>query len=318
MTALNCCIVTAALLWAGWAFSVELPLLGEHPGTTVSGLVPTGENGGAALGHDDWTALVEPPNDEEWMTPTAVNGVGYELGPAARHIHADYSPLIEFDLSNEMYGRSTATYIRYSLPLDDASFDAREPGRALSSDRLQCDDGFALFVNGDLFDLSSFIQSPRFLRGANGRARRETSDPEVIAVPTSVRTELIGSLKRGENIIANQRLNHDLNCSDFLVKRSLSVVFLSDLPKVPISGLILSPPEPRVIRVHFRATIGRRYVLLLSSDMRSWMPGVKSRGPGFTSVVEGIADSTEFSFYNGFNTAASHKGSYRVIEMEDG
>ena len=120
MTALNCYIVTAALLWVGWAFSVGLPLLGEHPGTTVTGLVPTGENGGAALGHDDWTALVEPPNEEEWMTPTAVNGVGYELGPAARHSHADYSPLIEFDLSNEMYGRSTAAYIRYSFSLDDA------------------------------------------------------------------------------------------------------------------------------------------------------------------------------------------------------
>lgn len=314
MTALNFCILTAALLWEGWAFSVELPLLGELPGTTVSVLDPTEENGGAALGYDDWTALAEPPNEEEWMTTTVVNGVGYELGPAARHIHLDYSPLIEFDLSDEMYGRSTAAYIRYSFSLDDAL----EPGRALLSDRLQCDDGFALFVNGDLFDLSSFIQSPRFLRGANGRARRETSDPEVIAVPTSVRTDLIGPLKRGENIIASQRLNHDLNCSDFLVKRSLPVVFLSDLPEVPISGLILSPPEPPVIRVHFRATIGRRYVLLLSSYMRSWRPGVNSGGLRFTSVAEGIADSTGFSFCNGFNTTASPNGSYRVIEMEDG
>ena len=114
------CIALAVVLLGSLARAEEVRIIGDHPGTSISVLVPTGENGHTTLSYGDWTDVGEPPHAEEWTTVTGINGVGYEQDPTAPHLGTDYSSPIGPDLSAAMYKRSTTPYIRYTFSLDDA------------------------------------------------------------------------------------------------------------------------------------------------------------------------------------------------------
>ena len=120
---------------------------------------------------------------------------------------------------------------------------------------------FAAFVNGDVFQLSSFIPSPRPLSGANMRASRETSNPDVSS-PGLLADRHIGLAPAGRKCDRDSGFKTRSELPDYLVRLSLSVVYFTSLPDLEISGLRITPPEPpfssRVIRVRFSAVIGRR------------------------------------------------------------
>ena len=145
-------------------------------------------------------------DDSSWMS--GLLGVGYETDPS--EIFA-FTPEIEFDVLDEMRGRTPSCQIRIPLLAD-----LPDPEDILSlSLTMNYDDGFALFLNGQSV---GGINSPALSQLTwNSRATRSASDETALEGQTFSLNNQISDLHAGTgNLLAIQGLNASTNSSDFL------------------------------------------------------------------------------------------------------
>jgi len=144
-------------------------------------------------------------NDGAWISGTG--GVGYEVSSGYEH-------LINIDLINQMYGRSTACYIR--IPF---TFDTGE--EELSSLTLKCryDDGFIAYINGVEVARRNFIGTPDWNSTAENHDDSAAVNFEYIDISSH-----LDVLHSDDNILAIHGLNQSLTSSDFLISAELVAV----------------------------------------------------------------------------------------------
>ncbi|UCG57736.1 MAG: CotH kinase family protein [Phycisphaerales bacterium] len=152
--------------------------------------------GGQAFDDSTWTFSVGGPG-----------GVGYETG-------SGYEPYISVDVGGSMFEINTTCYVR--IPFTFAGFPS---DLAVMTLRMQYDDGFVAYLNGDEVARRNFEGEPIY----NSAASTTHFDGEAVIFEDIDISDGLGSLRQGENILAIQGLNASKNSSDFLICAELSV-----------------------------------------------------------------------------------------------
>ncbi len=147
------------------------------------------------------SAANEPFDTSGWISgPT---GIGYENS-------SGYQTLIGTDVGAAM-ASNTSIYIRIPFNVDDpAAFESLEL-------RMQWDDGFVAFLNGDLLTADNNPALLTYNSSSNGNG------PEANAGSFNIYnvSGKLTSLKAGQNILAIHGLNQSTGSSDFLIRPEL-------------------------------------------------------------------------------------------------
>ncbi len=147
------------------------------------------------------SAANEPFDTSGWISgPT---GIGYENS-------SGYQTLIGTDVGAAM-ASNTSIYIRLPFNVDDpAAFESLEL-------RMQWDDGFVAFLNGDLLSADNNPASLTYNSSSNGNG------PEANVGSFNIYnvSGKLTSLKAGQNILAIHGLNQSTGSSDFLIRPEL-------------------------------------------------------------------------------------------------
>ena len=187
----------------------EIPLPQTGAVTTiVTPLVQAGAAAFAFSPSDDslgttWrgAAANEPFDTSGWISgPT---GFGYENT-------SGYGPMIGTDVSAQM-ASNNSLYIRVPFEVaDPAAFDTLEL-------RMQWDDGFVAFLNGDLLVADNFNGTLTWNSSADNASHEANAGSYDIYNVSSK----LGSLKAGTNILAIHGLNQGTGSSDFIIRPEL-------------------------------------------------------------------------------------------------
>jgi len=186
----------------------EIP--GEQTGqalVTFTPLIQAGDIGFGFVPSDNslgstWrgAAANEPFNTSGWFSgPT---GFGYENT-------SGYETLIGTDVGTAM-ASNTTIYIRIPFNVTDpAAFDSLEL-------RMQYDDGFIAYLNGDYLTAANFTGTPAYNSST-------VNGPEANAGSFNIYdiTSKLSSLKAGQNILAIHGINQSTGSSDFLIRPEL-------------------------------------------------------------------------------------------------
>ncbi|HOW65168.1 MAG TPA: lamin tail domain-containing protein [Candidatus Paceibacterota bacterium] len=178
--------------------------------------------------HTTWTGnpSYEPFNTTGWKSGTT--GVGYERATG-------YEALIGANVDALMRSNNSV-YIRLEFNVSDpAAFDRLQL-------RMKFDDGFAAYLNGALLVLANSPASPQW--NSASMVSRE-ANPVVFTVYDI--TDKIAHLRAGQNILAIQGLNDNVNSSDMIIVPELyagkSVITIPQEPKIHFGGIEVSPPS---------------------------------------------------------------------------
>lgn len=199
----------------------EIP--GPQFGVTVSQLSPLVQAGDQAFSHVPangdlgltWAGSLanEPFDTSGWISGTT--GVGYERG-------SGYQTLIGTNVDTEMMSNNSI-YIRIPFHVDDPSaFDSLEL-------RMQWDDGFVAFLNGDLLTAQN---NPAVLAW-NSAALDASHEANSAAFDIYDVSGKINSLRTGQNILAIQGLNQATGSSDFIIRPELYAGVSATAPSEP-------------------------------------------------------------------------------------
>ncbi|MGI9243958.1 MAG: CotH kinase family protein, partial [Verrucomicrobiales bacterium] len=143
----------------------------------------------------------EPFDTNSWISgPT---GFGYEDG-------SGYEPMIGTNVRTQM-SSNNSLYIRIPFNVADPSaFDRLEL-------RMQWDDGFVAYLNGDLLTAANNPAQVTWNSSSDGNG------PEANAGSYSIYdvTSRLGSLRPGQNILAIHGLNQSTGSSDFIIRPEL-------------------------------------------------------------------------------------------------
>ena len=167
-------------------------------------------------------------NDETWSA--GFGAVGYQIASAT----TTYADLIGADLEAEMFGQSASAYIR--MP-----FDVADPTAfSAMTLRVQYDDGFAAYVNGQLVAEANAPASPAFDSPATG----ERPDEQAVVFEDFDVSAYRDALVVGPNVLAIHGLNASADDDDFLIAAELLV-------EVVVSGVAqyYTTPTPRAANV---------------------------------------------------------------------
>ncbi|MDG1070191.1 MAG: lamin tail domain-containing protein [Akkermansiaceae bacterium] len=175
---------------------------------TLTPLVQAGDTGYAFVPTDDslGTTWQGAPANEPFSTAgwfSGPTGFGYDRG-------SGYESLIGTDVEAAM-ASSTTIYIRVPFNVTDpADFDSLEL-------RMQWDDGFVAYLNGDFLFAANNPASVDYLSASNGNG------PEANAGSFNIYdvTSKLGSLQAGQNILAIHGLNQSTGSSDFIIRPEL-------------------------------------------------------------------------------------------------
>ncbi|MDA7888320.1 lamin tail domain-containing protein [Akkermansiaceae bacterium] len=180
----------------GQSLVTQTPLI--QAGDTAYGFVPTNNSLGTTW---QGAPVNEPFNTAGWFSgPT---GFGYDRSTG-------YETLIETDVEAAM-ASNTTIYIRIPFNVTDpADFDSLEL-------RMQWDDGFVAYLNGDLLTAANNPASVTYNSSSNGNGPEASPGSFDIYNVTSK----LGSLKAGQNILAIHGLNQSTGSSDFLIRPEL-------------------------------------------------------------------------------------------------
>lgn len=166
-------------------------------GTTAKVLVPVNGSLGTT-----WTGdpSLEPFDTTGWLS--GLTGVGYERGTG-------YGPLIGLDVGSQMRS-NTSVYIRID-------FDVSEPATVNQLElRLQYDDGFVAYLNGELLVAANAPASPDWNSAA--RLSHEANPRTSIKFDVSDKK---GNLRSGRNVLAIHGLNDVVDSDDMIIAPEL-------------------------------------------------------------------------------------------------
>lgn len=193
--------------------------------------------------------------DEHWKNPTppadiATWGTGHG-GFGFGTQESGYTPYIGSSLA-PMHGNTATAYLR--LPFNITA--EQLTGLTRLTARLRYDDGFRLYLNGQLvkevfapFDTPSHLDTATYLR---------PNDNVILPVVFDL-SEHIPLLQAGENLLAVQVMNIDASDADLLFTAELTGLY--DTPREPsTSALVYSGPVPvttdMVVRARTRSAAG--------------------------------------------------------------
>ena len=180
----------------GLASTIQTPLV--RAGDAAYSFVPSNDSLGLT-----WTGSVgnEPFDTTGWISGTT--GVGYDRT-------SGYQSLIGTDVNTEMMS-NTSIYIRIPFNVDDpAAYESLEL-------RMQWDDGFVAFLNGNLLTADNNPAQITWNSAAlNGNHEANAASFDVYDVSTK-----LTSLRAGQNILAIQGLNQGTASSDFIIRPEL-------------------------------------------------------------------------------------------------
>lgn len=184
----------------------EIPIAA---GVSAQLFVPTGENGGDALG-TAWTAA--DFDDSSWST--AAVGIGYETS-------SGYEEFITTDVEESLLNVNTSVYLRMPFNVADGG---KVTGLTLS---MQYDDGYVAYINGQEVARRNAPDSLGWDSSATKAHRdRDAKKPEDAVIDV---LQHPGLLESGENVLAIHALNDKIDSSDFLMIPTLTVESISTL-----------------------------------------------------------------------------------------
>lgn len=187
-------------------------------------LVPTDN----ALG-TSWTNWSFVP-DSRWVTQGSDGqpvkaALGFDAGAGfAGHFQTDVKPL--------MQAVNSSIYVRVPFTVDDPS------GVDELTLRMKFDDGYLLYLNGNLIDR----QNGPAVGGYNSNALAERANAEAVVFDELDASEYISYLRPGANVLAIQGLNISATDGDFLLVPELST---SNLTVLDVAAGFYSSPTPR-------------------------------------------------------------------------
>lgn len=206
----------------GLTSTIQTPLV--LAGDAAFSFVPPNGNLGLT-----WTGSIanEPFDISGWISGTT--GVGYERT-------SGYQSLIGTDVNTEMMS-NTSIYIRIPFNVDDPSvFESLEL-------RMQWDDGFVAFLNGDLLTADN---NPAQITW-NSAALNASHEANAATFDIYDVSSKLTSLRAGQNILAIQGLNQGTGSSDFIIRPELyGTTTTSGLPSEPrlqFGTIEFSPPS---------------------------------------------------------------------------
>jgi hypothetical protein len=166
----------------------------------VRAFVPTPQNGGDALG-TTWTAA--DFDDAVWVHGS--RGVGFDAGAG------DFAEFIGTDIEAQMLAVNATAYVRIPFTVED-------PAAYFSLVlRVQYDDGFIAYVNGQQIAAGNAPDSPNWDSVATA-LRRNSEATEFDEFDVS---RWLGHLREGTNILAIHGLNRTVGSNDFLIAAEL-------------------------------------------------------------------------------------------------
>ncbi len=167
-------------------------------------LVPTDVRSGRTRA-GDWRG-VPPYDDSTWILSTgAPGGIGYEQ-------NAGYEGHISTDVGEQMYGVVGSCYIRIPFV-----FSGDEDALDSMALRVQYDDGFVAFLNGEEIARRNFEGEPAW----DSVASVTHGDTEAVFFERVDVSNHIRLLHAGDNVLAIHGLNASLTSSDFLINAEL-------------------------------------------------------------------------------------------------
>jgi len=153
----------------------------------------------------DWRG-VPPYDDSTWILSTgAPGGIGYEQ-------NAGYEGHISTDVGEQMYGVVGSCYIRIPFV-----FSGDEDALDSMALRVQYDDGFVAFLNGEEIARRNFEGEPAW----DSVASVTHGDTEAVFFERVDVSNHIRLLHAGDNVLAIHGLNASLTSSDFLINAEL-------------------------------------------------------------------------------------------------
>jgi len=163
------------------------------PGDPVRVRVPTD-------GSDDAIWMKSDFDDAGWAS--GQSGIGFDS--------SDYLPLIEFNTSADMHGKSASAFMRID-------FDVTDPNvyQALQL-HMKYDDGYIAYLNGVKIHERLAPATPVWDSKATASHEANVNEYEVFDVSAS-----LGELVAGSNVLAIHGLNLTLGSSDFLIMPEL-------------------------------------------------------------------------------------------------
>ena len=168
-------------------------------------LVPTSNALGAS-----WREKANGFDDSSWQSGPAA--VGFDQSDT-------FDPIIETDVSQQMFGRNTSLYVRVPFRVEDTSTFS-----ALIL-RMRYDDGFVAYLNG--VEVASSSTAPND-PGWNASATSQHDNSAAQAFQGFDISEHIGLLEVGsENLLAIHGLNADITSSDMLISPRLEAETLT-------------------------------------------------------------------------------------------
>ncbi len=144
--------------------------------------------------------------DGGWLSSSgSPGGVGYNIG-------SGYEGLISLDLVRLMYGRNATCYIR--IPFTFGGNPADFKSLILN---IRYDDGFIAYLNGTEIARRNFDGTPAW----NSSAVAGRPDSEAVQLESIDVSAFLGTLQRGDNLLAIHGLNLSATDVDFLISAEL-------------------------------------------------------------------------------------------------
>lgn len=195
-------------------------------------LVPSAANGGTNLGTLWHTNGFD---DSAWTS--GFGGVGYDTEPT-------YLPYIGISVDATMRNQNGSAFIRIPFdpgPTNDLNYMVL---------RVRFDDGFAAFLNGQLIASNN---APTALQW-NSFATAGNADTAAVQFRDFDVSQLIRSLRAGQNVLAIQGLNVTLGSSDFLIDAELILAQRRLVGGEP-TALVYTGPIPLSDLTHIKARV---------------------------------------------------------------
>lgn len=172
-----------------------------------------------------WTAV--DFNPVGWLMGTT--GIGYERDPAAT-----FTPWIGLDVDG-MYGSSSTAYIRIPFEVDDLT------GLRSLVLSIMYDDGFVAYLNGLPVASANAPAAPAW----NSAATSKHDDPEALQyVSFALSDDVLGYLRKGQNVLAIHGLNEKKTSTDFLMLPRLTALQDHDISIISLVEAYFPQPTP--------------------------------------------------------------------------
>ncbi|MDF1711529.1 MAG: CotH kinase family protein [Akkermansiaceae bacterium] len=186
-------------------------------------LIPTDNTLG-----ETWKQSPAEFDDSTWASGVA--GLGFETTGGT------LEPIIATNVADAMKSVNASGYFRFPF-----QFDTRDRQIILMQLSVRIDDGFAAYLNG--VEIGSFRSPPDLqwnssATGSPSRSDQETIDEAIVIDVSAYRA----AIKDGENVLAIQAMNSNVNSSDFVIDAEL----LADVQDISggLKGGYFEEPTP--------------------------------------------------------------------------